>query len=73
MDELVAILFSFLDSRSLARSARVCKRWKEIALDILWREVDDLHRLMSKLTPFGKPMKKMDGNRTLNSYVSNPL
>ncbi|KZT64519.1 hypothetical protein DAEQUDRAFT_698593 [Daedalea quercina L-15889] len=68
VSELVMIILSFIDIRSLARSARVCRRWKEIALDLLWREVDDLHRLMSKLCPFGKPMRKMAGGRTLLSY-----
>ncbi|KAH9929236.1 uncharacterized protein B0H18DRAFT_1117582 [Fomitopsis serialis] len=67
--ELIAIILSFLDNRSLARSARVSRKWSEIALDILWREVDDLHRLFSTLCPFAKPMKKMgEGGRMLQSF-----
>ena len=73
VNELIAITLSFLDNRSLAASARVCKKWKEIALDFLWREVDDLHRLFTTLSPYRKPMKKLDGGRTIQSYVSHEL
>lgn len=69
VNELVAIVLSFLDNHSLAVSARVCKKWREIALDLLWREVDDLHRLFTTLSPYRKPMKKREGGRILESYV----
>ncbi|TFY59775.1 hypothetical protein EVJ58_g5568 [Rhodofomes roseus] len=69
VNELVAIILAFLDNRSLARAACVCRRWSEIALGVLWREVDDLHRLFSMLCPFAKPMKKMgEGSRMLQSF-----
>ncbi|KAJ6544789.1 hypothetical protein DFH09DRAFT_873070, partial [Mycena vulgaris] len=43
------MIFGFLDDPSNAANASVCKRWSEIALDTLWREVDDLHRLFGIL------------------------
>ncbi|KAJ6577212.1 hypothetical protein B0H19DRAFT_932930 [Mycena capillaripes] len=45
------MIFSFLDDPSNASNASVCKRWSEIALDTLWRELDDLHRLLGILKP----------------------
>ncbi|EIW53996.1 uncharacterized protein TRAVEDRAFT_74308 [Trametes versicolor FP-101664 SS1] len=38
--------------RALARSARVCKAFAEPALDVLWRELDDLLVLLRILPPF---------------------
>ncbi|KAJ7716728.1 hypothetical protein DFH07DRAFT_762332 [Mycena maculata] len=49
--ELLDMVFGFLDHPSNAANASVCKRWSEIALDTLWREVDDLHRLFGILGP----------------------
>lgn len=52
--ELLDMVFSFLKPPSNAVNARVCKRWSEIALDLLWRDVDDLHRLFGTLAPLRK-------------------
>lgn len=49
--ELLDIIFGMLDRTSNATNAQVCKRWSSRALDALWREVDDLHRLFSVLAP----------------------
>ncbi|KAF5328409.1 hypothetical protein D9619_013304 [Psilocybe cf. subviscida] len=49
--ELVDIIFSFLDGPDNARNARVCKTWSNIALKIIWEEVDDLVALFSILSP----------------------
>ncbi|KAF8889435.1 hypothetical protein CPB84DRAFT_1785576 [Gymnopilus junonius] len=46
------MIFGFLDPASNAVNARVCKRWTDIVLDTLWKEVDDLHRLFGLLAPF---------------------
>ncbi|KAJ6630977.1 hypothetical protein B0H10DRAFT_700522 [Mycena sp. CBHHK59/15] len=48
--ELLDMIFGFLDNSSNASNASVCKRWSEIALDTLWREVYDLYRLLSILS-----------------------
>ncbi|KAJ7650397.1 hypothetical protein FB45DRAFT_17131 [Roridomyces roridus] len=53
--ELLALVFQFLDPESQCAGLLVCKRWSEIALDALWRVVDDLHRLFSILGPLHQP------------------
>ncbi|KAJ7637620.1 hypothetical protein DFH06DRAFT_1054123 [Mycena polygramma] len=59
--ELLDMIFSFLDDPSNASNASVCKRWSDIALDKLWRELDDLHRLFGILKPLEKTGEKRDG------------
>ncbi|KAI6141622.1 hypothetical protein BKA82DRAFT_2634167 [Pisolithus tinctorius] len=49
--ELLHLIFSFLDKKSNVSSACVCKFWSDIALDAVWREVDDLIQLLSILNP----------------------
>lgn len=49
--ELLDMVFKYLDLPSNASNARVCKKWSEMALDVLWRNVDDLPRLFSILVP----------------------
>ncbi|KAF8637721.1 hypothetical protein AX17_002624 [Amanita inopinata Kibby_2008] len=49
--ELLDMIFSYLDLSSNATNARVCKRWSDVALDTLWREVEDIYRLCSLLAP----------------------
>jgi hypothetical protein len=49
--EILELIFSFLDDASNARNATVCKRWFDLALNIVWRNVTDLHRLFSLLAP----------------------
>ncbi|PFH47527.1 hypothetical protein AMATHDRAFT_67573 [Amanita thiersii Skay4041] len=49
--ELLDMVFNYLEPFSNAVNARVCKRWSEVALDTLWREVDDMHRLCTLLAP----------------------
>ena len=60
--ELLDMIFSFLPLPSNAVNARVCKRWSEIALDLLWRDVDDINRLFGTLAPLRKSAR--------NEYVS---
>ncbi|KAM5545509.1 hypothetical protein V8D89_000547 [Ganoderma adspersum] len=48
--EIVELVFSFLDDAERANNARVSKGWSEVALDLLWRSVDDLPRLFGLLT-----------------------
>ncbi|KNZ81377.1 hypothetical protein J132_00962 [Termitomyces sp. J132] len=49
--ELLFMIFQFLDDASNASNVRVSKRWSEIALDVLWKEVLNLHHLFSLLAP----------------------
>jgi hypothetical protein len=62
--ELLDMIFSFLTSPSNAVNARVCKRWSEIALDLLWRDVDDINRLFGTLVP----LRKTAGNEYVSEY-----
>jgi hypothetical protein len=52
--ELLDMVFRFLDEASNASNARICRQWSEIALDTLWRDVNDLHRLFGLLAPLRK-------------------
>ncbi|KAG2081086.1 hypothetical protein BD769DRAFT_1733922 [Suillus cothurnatus] len=45
--ELLGIIFNFVDEDDLVNNA-----WSEIAMDIIWREVDDLPRLLTLLRPY---------------------
>ena len=49
--ELVEMIFSYLDASDNAVNARVCRRWCNVALDILWRDVEDMCRLFNLLAP----------------------
>ncbi|KAI0738352.1 hypothetical protein C8Q80DRAFT_273044 [Daedaleopsis nitida] len=51
IDELLVMIFSYLDDRALARAACVCKHWSDIALDSLWFEVNDLKKILTVLAP----------------------
>lgn len=50
--ELLGIIFGFVDEDDHVNNACVCKQWSEIALDIIWWEVDDLSRLLALLRPY---------------------
>ncbi|KIJ94186.1 hypothetical protein K443DRAFT_683973 [Laccaria amethystina LaAM-08-1] len=52
--ELLTMIFRFLSRESNAENARVCRRWSDIALDALWRVVDDPPRLFGLLAPLRK-------------------
>ncbi|KAF5362063.1 hypothetical protein D9756_002838 [Leucocoprinus leucothites] len=49
--ELLDTIFKSLDNNSNLTNALVCRSWSEVALDALWRHVDDLHRLFNLLAP----------------------
>ncbi|KAI6127220.1 hypothetical protein F5141DRAFT_379131 [Pisolithus sp. B1] len=49
--ELLHLIFSFLDKESNVSNARVCRFWSDIALDAVWKEVDDMIHLFSILKP----------------------
>ncbi|KAG8900850.1 hypothetical protein FRC00_010818 [Tulasnella sp. 408] len=44
--ELLSLVFSFSGKPELASSARVCKSWKDTALDELWRDLDSIFPLL---------------------------
>jgi hypothetical protein len=49
--ELLALIFISLPSPAKVNAACVCTTWSAIALDALWREVDDFRRLVELLAP----------------------
>ena len=68
--ELLALTLSFLDEKSLAKTAIVCRQWAGIALDASWRNVTDLRRLLGLLGPFIMQTQYGRGNYTTHTYVS---
>lgn len=52
--ELLDTIFRMMDNRCNLNNALVSRAWSEIALDTLWRQVDDLHRLFNLLAPLRK-------------------
>lgn len=52
LEEVIQLLFSFLSQSELAAAARTCDAWKDLALDILWRDVQlqDLLNVVCPLT-----------------------
>ncbi|KAF8151349.1 hypothetical protein B0H34DRAFT_861875 [Crassisporium funariophilum] len=52
--ELLDMVFTLLEPSSNAVNARVCKVWSDIALDSLWKDMADLHRLFGILAPLRK-------------------
>lgn len=49
--EILSLILSYLDDRSITRTATVNVQWAEIALDAVWRDVHDIRRLLSLLAP----------------------
>lgn len=55
LQELLDIVFSFVDKTQLLNCALVSKTWTEPALNNLWAEVDDILHLFRILGPI-KPV-----------------
>jgi hypothetical protein len=49
--ELLENIFTFVDAKSNANNACVCKQWSEICLASLWRDVTNLSGLLRILSP----------------------
>lgn len=72
--ELLTIMFSFLDNRSLARAARVCSQWSDVALDTLWHTATDLRPLLSLLAPLtGEKKSVVMGRGPQYAYIVRPV
>ncbi|KAI0628313.1 hypothetical protein C8Q77DRAFT_1068234 [Trametes polyzona] len=70
IDELLVMIFAYLDDRALSRAACVCKHWCEIALDCLWHEVTDLRRALTVLAPLAlRPERASTSSRPPNAYA----
>jgi len=49
--ELLKNIFSFAERHDNVNHACVCKQWSEIALDLVWREVENILQLLTLLRP----------------------
>ena len=49
--EILRMIFDFAGPAVNAVNTQVCKLWLDIALDVLWEEVDNLPRLLCILSP----------------------
>ena len=49
--ELLSLVLSFLDERSVAKIITVNIQWADTALDTVWRDVNDIRRLLGHLAP----------------------
>ncbi|KJA28738.1 hypothetical protein HYPSUDRAFT_128584 [Hypholoma sublateritium FD-334 SS-4] len=45
------MIFGFLDPQANVVNAQVCKQWLDIAMDVLWKDVSSLYRLVRLLSP----------------------
>lgn len=71
--ELLDMIFGYLDRKSNVANAQVCKTWSNIALDVLWKDVDNLHRLFGLLCPMkevGKSNYVCDRHLPLHSKLT---
>ncbi|CAL1702960.1 unnamed protein product [Somion occarium] len=66
--ELLALIFSHLDERNIARTATVCRQWAEISLDAAWRNVSDIRRLVVLLCPVSSQMQYGPRNSCVCTY-----
>lgn len=71
IDELLLMIFSYLDQPTLARAACVSSHWSDIALDSLWFEVNDLKKVLTVLAPLSlKPERvSISTGRLPGAYV----
>ena len=67
--EIIELIMSFLDKKDNVNNACVCRRWSDIALDCVWRNVDDITQLLRLLAPLDSPLAVPP----LRYYVSTTL
>lgn len=64
--ELLCMIFKSMRDVDNVKNAQVCKLWSDIALDALWSDTQDLHRLFNILSPISLG----EGPRKESHYVS---
>jgi hypothetical protein len=65
--EILRMIFNLLDQASNAVNAQVCQQWCNLALDILWKNVDNPYFLFRILAPLEKEV----GSELF--YVGSPI
>ncbi|KAI0795977.1 hypothetical protein C8Q75DRAFT_744681 [Abortiporus biennis] len=67
--EVLALILSYLDQKTVSRTIPVSKPWADVALDHAWREVHDIFRLLNVLGPLTQTKQHSSlRNLTLHSY-----
>ena len=67
--ELLTLILSFLDNKSLVKAALVSKEWSDAALDIVWQVVHDFRPLLTLLAPLASE-RKVTSQGTMAYIVS---
>ena len=70
--ELLSLIFSFLDERSAAKLITVSRQWAEVAIDFIWRDVIDIRRLLTLLSPLCSEKQPAPRNCCSYNYVRAP-
>ncbi|KAL4066636.1 hypothetical protein J3A83DRAFT_4097945 [Scleroderma citrinum] len=60
--ELLHLIFGFLNKAHNVSNACVCKLWSEIALDTIWRDVDNMIHLFTILKPIRRARDTYGGD-----------
>ncbi|KAI0086000.1 hypothetical protein BDY19DRAFT_996186 [Irpex rosettiformis] len=58
--EILELVFSFLDKDLNKNNITVCKKWSELAMNIVWRDVNCPRRLFSLLAPMKRRVERYD-------------
>ena len=58
--EILELIFSYLDEDSNRLNLTVCKKWSEIAMNALWRDVCPPYRLFSLLAPLQRKIRSYE-------------
>lgn len=51
ISEILRCIFKYLDNADRATAACVCRTWVEVALDVLWENLESPHPIMALLGP----------------------
>ncbi|KAH9940137.1 uncharacterized protein BXZ73DRAFT_43041 [Epithele typhae] len=70
IDELVVMIFAYLEPRHLVSAAAVCRHWSDLALDNLWSEIRDLKRVVTVLAPLVlRKRRSQSADKLPSTYV----
>ncbi|CAL1702959.1 unnamed protein product [Somion occarium] len=70
--EIIEQILQYLDVKNNIRNAAVCKRWRDIALNLAWRHVSDIVLLFHALAPLVR-VEPGDGNAYQTFNFARPL
>jgi hypothetical protein len=62
ISEILHVVCSSLDTKSLFHCALVCKAWLPVTLDLLWRDMNSAIDVFSALCPMSYEQKDKDGD-----------